>query len=316
MPVITKCPNPACEKEIGIDETSLGMRVMCPFCKTQFVAEANDADKSLAETGHDTRELTVPVELPHEPAAASPPRKASLSTSRRASSRRAGASRSAAHKPAAAKPRPAARRDPEEDDEPVRHRPEPNPMAGTIRIISASLVVILVVLGVILLANRFSASLAVASPQEAVLKLQMSIKERDEKTLKSLMAEYDINLAQAKREEFRKYLRATSGLSDIELARKTPYGLLMETLKTPEFNVDKWKFRSIEAADDSGELIVEDKVAGRSFGIRMAKPKIGWRLKLAEFCLERIEFLSTVGTLPAAGEVQPPQPAGGNAQPQ
>jgi len=271
MPVITRCPNPSCAKKIGIAEKSLGKRVMCPFCKTQFTARAGtDGAPRGSGTAPKTRELKTPIKPPEPGPVAQPPAGPQP--------RRSGARR------------------------PCARRTASNSMAGPIGIISLSLVVILVVVGVIVLANRFSASLVVSSPQEALDKLASAVTQRDERTLASLMTERSRLLARHKSDELRNYLRSAAGLSEDDLSHKTPLGLLIETLKTPEFNIHKWKYRSAVTGDESGELIVEDKQFGRSFGIPMARLEVGWRLQLAEFCLKRIEMARSAGALSPSTE--------------
>jgi len=286
MPIITRCPNPSCGKQIGIAEQSVGKTVMCPFCNKQFVAEGESETRPLPQ-----------VKEVKAPAAKTKPR-----VQRHGRPRRKVSSK---RRPSGAAPR-------DETQAPVRRAPLfdiPPSTMRILRIVSLTLVGILALSGLILLLHSFSAATLVGSTKELFNNMTAAAKREDKERLWKLTAPGDQTLALRSKEELARFLTEVAGVSKTKVINLDPKGLVLACLRSPQFGLNSWEYRTTVVKDEVGELVIEDHT-GKSWSVPIIHLSAGWRLRLAQFCLTRIKAMAITGDTPE-GAAEDDAKAGG-----
>ena len=281
MPIIAKCPNPSCSKEIAIAEESLGKKLKCPFCHRQFVA----------------REATGTRPLPK--VSGGP-----VSEEKRPTRRRARPSRRQTRRRAA---RPSPREEPTSADS---RRPSffNTQTAQVIRIASLTLVIIAVLAGSVALLRHFVATGKAVGPRELFSVVTAAVENEDKKLLWDLMTQQDRRVAEKNETILKEFLAELVEEPTSSFREVGPRAALIRCLRTPEFQVSSWKYVRTISDGKAGEILFDDHT-GQTRSIRIARMTAGWRLAVAEFCLKRMRDRAAAEVILQSEEEKPaPEP--------
>lgn len=286
MPTVQKCPNPSCRKDIGIPESSAGKKVICPFCKQQFVA-GGKAEPSAPTRTASSRMATT---RPGLRGRSKKPGRADGSRSGRRERGRGRRGDDAA----------------EFEERPYTDRPAPflglSPEALKIIRISCLVVAVLgAIVGGIELMKKFSR--AGGNPQQLILDATIAVRTEDDGRLWRLLTNNDQRTAEANQADFRTFLTSSAGLSETDVGRMGPRRLLLACLQSHYFRTHSWKFVGFQNNDNTGLVLFNDD-AGSTRSMRVVRTSAGWRLALAEFCLKTVEAVAAA----EAEELIPDEP--------
>jgi len=303
MPIIEKCPNPFCGKDIGIPESSVGKKVMCPFCKRRFVAGAKEKAKGRSPSAAER----LARKRPSPRGRSRREERSSRDDESRGRRRRRPDGARREHEHEARRERAREREEAAQDEaQPLATRPEPflglSPEAlKIIRISCLAIAVIGAAVGVIVLGKNLM--LGGGSPEQLLLDTMLAVQKADENRLWKLMTHNDKRLAERNQADFKTFLVESAGLSETDMARMGPRGLLLACLQSPHFRTHSWQFVKLEkkVSDDAGAVLFDDD-AGSTRSMTVVRTGDGWRLAVAGFCLETVKAFAAAKADPIEPE--------------